>query len=176
MKNKNLWEDIFRPIVVLGCICLVCSLLLGVTNQLTSPVIKANQDKAANEAYYAVLPTAEGFEELTSTQAGVTKVLKAQNGVGYVISAEAQGYGGMVPVVVAFGEDGNIACVTFPENSETAGLGQKIRDESFASQFAGKASDTMTIGDIDAIPSATISSVAAVNAVNNAIAAYKEVA
>lgn len=34
---KNTWNDFVKPIVVLGVICLVTSLLLAVTNNVTAP-------------------------------------------------------------------------------------------------------------------------------------------
>ena len=39
---KNTWNDFVKPIVVLGVICLVTSLLLAVTNNVTAPIIAEN--------------------------------------------------------------------------------------------------------------------------------------
>ena len=45
---KNTWNDFVKPIVVLGVICLVTSLLLAVTNNVTAPIIAENAVKTAN--------------------------------------------------------------------------------------------------------------------------------
>ena len=80
--------------------------------------------------------------------------------------------------MVAFNSEGKIEAVQFLDNDETPGLGQKVKDEAFSGQFAGKDAAPLTLGtDIDAssLPlttGATVSSRAAANAVNKAIEAY----
>jgi Na+-translocating ferredoxin:NAD+ oxidoreductase subunit G len=174
--EKKAWNEFLKPIVVLVVICLVTSTLLAVTNSVTAPIIAEKAQGAAGEARRALLPDADKFVPVEGVDIpGVTDVYKAENGAGVVITAEASGYGGPVPVMVAFGADGSIAAVKFLENSETPGLGQKVLEEGFGAQFSGKAAQPMTLADIDAISGATISSTAAVNAINSAIAAYGQV-
>lgn len=170
------WGAIVKPIIVLVAVCLITSFLLGITNQLTEPVIAENTAKADNAARALLLPEADSFEEqpVPENLGNVTSIHRATNGSGWVIGAFAQGYGGKVPVLVAFDTDGNIAGAAFTENSETVGLGQKVRDEEFSSQFASRPAQPMALSDIDAIASATISSGAAVNAVNYAVEAYQQ--
>ena len=75
--------------------------------------------------------------------------------------------------MVAFNSEGKIEAVQFLDNDETPGLGQKVKDEAFSGQFAGKDAAPLTLGtDIDAITGATVSSRAAANAGNKAIEAY----
>ena len=170
MKN---WENFGKPIVVLVVICLITSALLGVTNEITKPIIATNEAKVANDTRSALLPEADGgFEKQETTVAGVTEMYVATNGAGAVVTAEAQGYGGAVPVMVAFTSDGTIKAVQFLANSETAGLGQKVRSAKFQDQFAGMAAESFSLSDIDAVTGATISSGAAVTAINAAIDAY----
>ena len=95
---KNTWNDFVKPIVVLGVICLVTSLLLAVTNNVTAPIIAENAVKTANATRQALLPSADTFTEVapeTPTE-GVTAIYKADNDSGYVITAQAKGYGGEV--------------------------------------------------------------------------------
>ena len=136
---KNTWNDFVKPIVVLGVICLVTSLLLAVTNNVTAPIIAENAVKTANATRQALLPSADTFTEVapeTPTE-GVTAIYKADNDSGYVITAQAKGYGGEVPVMVAFNAEGTIEAVQFLDNDETPGLGQKVKSEAFQSQFSG---------------------------------------
>lgn len=89
---------------------------------------------------------------------GVTAIYKADNDSGYVITAQAKGYGGEVPVMVAFNAEGTIEAVQFLDNDETPGLGQKVKSEAFQSQFSGMPAEEFGLSDIDAITGATISS------------------
>lgn len=170
----NVWNDFAKPVVVLGSICVLTGALLAVTHSVTQPMIDANAIATANAARAELLPEADTFTENTSVAVdGVTEIYVADNGAGAVITAEAGGYGGPVPVMVAFNADGVISAVKFLDNSETPGLGQKVKDEAFSSQFAGKPASELTLGtDITAIAGVTISSRAATNAVNYAIEAY----
>ena len=61
---KNTWNDFVKPIVVLGVICLVTSLLLAVTNNVTAPIIAENAVKTANATRQALLPSADTFTEV----------------------------------------------------------------------------------------------------------------
>ena len=163
-------KETVRPILVLTGICLVVAVLLAATNSVTAPIIKANEEATAQQTRMELLPEADSFEVVPVEVEGVTEAARAENGAGWVITAQAQGYGGMVPVMVAFGEDGTICAVKFLANDETPGLGQKVRNESFGAQFAGKTGENAY--EVDAISGATISSNAAILAVEHACAAY----
>ncbi len=173
----NAWNNFGKPIVVLGVICLVASLLLAMTNNVTDPIITENAIRTANATRQALLPEADSFSEVTLPEGAgggnVTEAYAADNGAGYVITAQAKGYGGQVPVMVAFGADGAIASVRFLDNSETPGLGQKVKDDAFQGQFSGMAAEAFTLDDIDAVTGATISSRAATTAINAAIEVYQ---
>lgn len=180
--KKSMWNDMVKPVVVLVVICLLASAGLAVTNQFTAPIIADQQAAAANQAYLVVLPDADTFEEVTDFQTtNVQAVMKAANGAGWAIKASAKGFGGDVPVVVGFDAEGNIVGLQFMENSETAGYGQKLVDGSadgvaFAQQFIGLAG-TQEIGKgVDAMTGATVSSKAAVAAINTAVNCFNEVA
>ena len=181
MKH-NTWEDMIKPVVVLVVICIVASGALAFTNELTAPIIAQQEANAANAAFLEVLPEADGFEEITEFEtSNVTKVLKATNGAGWVVQSFGKGFGGDVPVVVALDEEGAVLKVKFMENSETAGYGKKLEDatdpdaQALAESFVGK-SGSIAAGDVDMISGVTVSSKAALSAVNSAINAFNEVA
>ena len=177
MKNNSTWNDILKPVVVLTVICIVVSGLLGLTNSITAPIIEENARLAADAARIELLPDAtDGFEMVEGVEMeGVTEVYKAKNGCGYTVSAFGKGYGGAVNFMVAFDAEGNIVNLKVLSHSETAGLGSKIENEEFLAPFRGT-SEELTIDDIDAIGGATISSKAAVTAVNNARKAFNQYA
>lgn len=171
----SVWKQYGLPVTVLLIICIVVGSLLAVVNQFTAPLIAINEEKANNETYFTALPEADAFTALACDIDGVTAVLQADNGAGYVITAESNGYGGEVPAAVSFDTEGNIIRVVMMSNDETPGLGQKVTEPSFAEQFAGIPAQELTLDEIDTITGATISSRAAMNAINLAIEAYQEI-
>ena len=135
----NVWNDFAKPIVVLGVICAVSSALLAATHSVTQPIIDANAVATANAARTALLPEADSFTQNTNVRVdGVTEVYVADNGAGAGITAEASGYGGAVPVMVAFNSEGKIEAVQFLDNDETPGLGQKVRTRRSAASLPAR--------------------------------------
>lgn len=175
--SKEQWNEYAKPIAVLAVICLVTSLLLAVTNSFTAPVIEENERRVAQAAYHELLPTAETFENVEGwTTPNVLEIVTDPASGSYVIKAQGQGFGGMVPVIVAFGSDGNIIAVKFLENSETKGYGSRLYEQpEWASQFTGMPAENFAISDIDALSGATMSTEGAVAGINAAIDGFNEV-
>lgn len=175
--SKEQWNEYAKPIAVLAVICLVTSLLLAVTNSFTAPVIEENERRVAQAAYHELLPTAETFETVEGwTTPNVLEIVTDPASGSYVIKAQGQGFGGMVPVIVAFGSDGNIIAVKFLENSETKGYGSRLYEQpEWASQFTGMPAENFAISDIDALSGATMSTKGAVAGINAAIDGFNEV-
>ncbi len=169
------WKEYVKPVIVLLAICLVSAFLLAEVDHLTAPIIQENVRKSTYEVYYQVLPDADTFTQLPCDLEGVTAVLKADNGAGYVITAQSRGYGGQVPAAVSFDQEGSILRVVMMANSETPGLGQKVTLPAFYDQFAGSAAEKLSLESIDAVSGATISSRASVTAINLAVEAYQNI-
>ena len=168
------WNRIFKPIVVLGVICIVVTGALAATNQVTAPIIEAATIAAQNAARFELLPEADDFTAVEGISVeNVSDVYVANNGTGAVVTCAAKGYGGTITVMVAFNPDDSVKQIKITEQAETAGLGSKIQSEaSFADSFAGLPAEDFTVSDIAAISGATISSKAVTAAVNAAIDAY----
>ena len=168
-----------KPILVLVAICLVAGVLLGAVHQLTAPIAAANADAAAQEVYAALVPEAASFEPVDCDVDGCTAALKALDASGqplaHVIVSQSKGYGGPVPIAVAFGADGTVVGITAMPNDETPGLGTRIADEEHIGQYKGMPADQVDEEGIDLISGATISSRAALSAFNIAVEAYEEV-
>ena len=171
--SKKTNASVAKPIIVLVSTCAVTGLLLGGAHELTKPTIEHNREVAAQEMYKELIPEAEGFETCENTHEGVTACMKAKGGHGYVIVAQEKGYGGPVPMAVAFDQQGKISSVKALQNNETPGLGTKVAEASFVDQFAGKEAQAMELSDVDAITGATISSKAALGSINDAIGEYQ---
>ncbi len=105
-----------RPVVVLVAICMLAGALLGVVHYVTDPVAQANAEQKAQETYAQLVPQAASFEPVDCTVEGCTAALEARDASGaviaHVIVAQSKGYGGQVPIAVAFGTDGTVTSIT----------------------------------------------------------------
>lgn len=113
-------KDFVIPVVVLTVICVVVSAALVFTYQATKPIIDEAKNAEANAARAVVLPGASGFEEveLTAEIEGAVDAYKETSGMGYVVTASAQGYGGPVNLMVGFDANGTITGVKMLEHQE----------------------------------------------------------
>ena len=176
----KIWKEYLAPTAVLTIACIVVTLALVGTYQLTQPVIAANAKAAADAARAEVLPSGEGGYSQVDCKLleGVSDVYGADNRTGFVITAEDKGFGGKIVVIVGFGTDGKITGVKVLEHSETPGLGTKATAASHLSQFLGQSRITNAneagAANIDAISGATISSNAVFRAVDKALLQYAE--
>ena len=172
------WNRVFKPIVVLCVICIVITGALAATNSVTAPIIQAATIAAQNAARAELLPEAEGaFTKVEGVEVeNVSDIYTADNGVGTIITSSDKGYSSTVVVMVAFDPDGTIKQVKIQSQGETAGVGTKIENESFWSQYTGLPAETITLDQqVDRITGASISSSAVNDAVNFAIAAYNAI-
>ena len=102
--------------------------------------------------------------------------------VGYAVeSFTSKGFSGRINVMVGFDMDGNIVGTSVISHSETPGLGAKMTDPAFSSQFVGKnpASYRLAVtkdgGDVDAITASTITSRAYCDAVDRAYRVFGQI-
>lgn len=173
---KNL-KDYLVPTLTLFIICLVATALLGITNDVTAPIIEELAVETEMNSRKTVFPDAAEFGEAKAKgEASIAPALdEAGNTIGYVVVNIAKGYGGDVSVMTGINADGKVTGINILSHSETAGLGAKATGKDFRSQFEGLISGITVSKDkagdnsIDAITGATITSRAVVNAVNEAI-------
>ena len=138
-------KDIVKPIAVLAAICLVVTALLAYINSVTSPIIAEANAEAQAKAQQEVLKEADGFEEIEDVTKpdGVTKMVKATNGTGYVFTLETKGYGGTIELICGIKSDGTIESVQTLNHSETSGIGSRVVDNGseYRHRYEGKTAD-----------------------------------
>ncbi len=184
----------FTIALKLFIITAVAAACLALTNSITAPITKANNEKAFNESLRDALPDAKEFEsigggetakgsdvKIDSIHAGY-KDKEHKELAGYVVKATSpNGYGGDLCVIVGIDRDGKVtkAIISSPF-AETAGLGAKAKDADFIDQFKGKSGELNVVkreangeNEISAISSATITSNAVTDCVNAALEASK---
>ena len=154
-----------KSTLVLVVICAVTAILLALTNAFTAPIIKANQDKAANEALLQVMPNGQGFEKLDLTSytlpATVTDAYKEQGG-GYVFQLKTTGYGSDFIIMCGGNPDGTISGTVCLSSTETLG-----HEKTFGANFTGK--DAAGVEAVDTISGATKTTQAYKNAMKDAL-------
>ena len=103
---------------------------------------------------------------------------------GYVISVTtADGFDGDITLSVGLNPDGSVSGIAFTELAETAGMGMRVDEDVFKDQFSGVATDAFILNksgsssaenEIDTVSGASTTSGAVVNAVNTALAFYRD--
>lgn len=200
MIKKEDIKGIVKVGLILFAITAISALILAVVNNVTAPVIAANNAKKQAEAMQKVIPGAAGFSDenlamkflLSSDDSAcklsnISQIFEAKdsngNTAGYAVMVNPNGYVGIISMVVGVSEDGTVTGVDIISQSETAGLGARCTEDGFKAQFTGKkANITVAKGgngdenSIDAISSATITSKAVTSGVNAAINAVEQLA
>ena len=175
-------NKIFKLTLVLFLICAIVAAVLGEVNAVTIGPITQRQIEKTEKAYKAVLPGADSFTpvpeaEFEAYRSTINKISSADNGAGHVVETTFSGAQGSITMAVGVDSEGKCAGISIIKHSETSGLGEVAasssnRGVSFRNSFIGK-DETITIGDIDAITGATITSKAVTGAVATAIEAVK---
>lgn len=198
MKNK-----IVHDALVLTAITLISGFLLGLVFAITKEPIKAAEEAKKQAAFKEVFQDAETFEAFgdynadTATKAAAdagfendtiddvqTALDGSGNPLGYVITVTSkEGSQANITLSVGITSEGVVNGYSTTAISETPGLGMKVNDDSFKSQFEGKSEETYSVtkspatsdSEIESISGATISSRAVTNAVNAALAYFRSI-
>jgi electron transport complex protein RnfG len=189
-------ESFVKDALILTAITLVSGLLLGAVYGMTKDQIDSIKNASTIASYQAVM-AAESYDDETYAEtletAKAEGTVSADNGgaellsvvaakdasgteIGYIVKAQAAGYGGNVVVVIGVDSDLKVTGISFPETlPETAGLGQRALEPAFYEQFTGKGTNLSVKkgggageSEIDAISGATMTSTAVVNSTNAA--------
>lgn len=182
--NNGYW-----PVLVLTIVVLASTFLLALTNEVTAPKREAVAKEKEMASKKLLIPDAAEFAEVEipeefSEKVDLINLAKDENGnnLGLIIQARAKGYNGDVAAMMAYDLDGNSLGIFVPDNKETPGLGQKVKEEAFYQQYNGKTvqdhfspydmswepnvDKNFTWHTIDAVSGATMSSIGISDAVN----------
>ncbi len=187
-KKMRVARDIVKPTVVIAVIALVVSAALVLAYNLTNAGKDPNAlDDTVQKAVEETLSTKDAQEipldesALSSDEACVRAAFTSPDKSIMALYVVSKGYGGDIDFVVAVDKDGSVQDVVVGRNSETPSLGQEISKDAFTEQFKGKSGVLSVIKngmageqEIVAVTGATVSSKAAVTAVNQALKAFEE--
>ncbi len=160
-------KEFFKLSITLCLIAFISALVLAVVNNITDPIIKENSSVREENAKKEVLPSADSFTEIEEG------IFKADNGAGYCVAAEGEGYGGTIKMIVGVSNEGKVSGIKITEISETPGLGMNANTDEFQSQFKNKPfglsvtkTESKSENEVVAISGATRTTNAVVNTVN----------
>lgn len=178
-----------KPTLVLLIITTVVSALLIVTYNLTyvdtSGIITEKMQLACEELMgegsYEIVTDWEEEGYAIPKPDTVEKLIRKSDGtVAFEIITSGYSKDGL-DMLVAMNPDGSVMGVAVVSISETPGLGTKVQDSGFLSQYSGKSGELTVVktapsadNEIEAVTSATYSSKGVTKAVNIAISTYKE--
>lgn len=183
----------FQPALLLTVLCLIVSLMLAATYEITKDPIARQQQEAALLQKQNIFPEGKEFvnivlsdaqmEDMDAEKIAVEEISAAKNDsgnvIGYVFVTSSRGYAGNVVATTGIDSKGHIIMVSATAADDTPGLGKRVEEKGFLSQFTGLDTNIPTsvsagtdTQKIDGISGATISSRAASSAVNTAMHAY----
>lgn len=179
--------DNFKPTVVLTCVTTIVAVLLVVTHQFTyvdtSNVITDKLNSALTEVMgegeYSIV--SDWKEYGAEKPDNVEKLIKKSDGsLAFEIVTDGYSKKG-IDLVVAMNSNGTAKGVSVVSLGETPGLGTKVRNDSFLSQFKGKIDIVEIVknapakdSEVQGVTGATYSSKGVAKAVNIAIETYKQ--
>jgi electron transport complex protein RnfG len=92
--------------------------------------------------------------------------------MGFVFKARGKGYSSVIETLAGIFLDEKISAIKVISLNETPGLGMRVTEDKFISQF--KNQDALSLSDVQAITGATISSRAVINSVMKKAQEIKE--
>jgi electron transport complex protein RnfG len=164
----------FKYGAILLAVCLVSASLLTLVYRNTFDAVQKTAADNLVKLQREVLPRAESFRDPCD---GVSVgALSDGTVVGKTVSSSRRGYGGEVAVIVGVDLKGAVVSVKALSHKETPGLGTKALTPEYLAQYAGKKADKIklkkdapSVGAIDAVTGATITSRAVAAAVGDAL-------
>lgn len=173
MLKKSDIPSIIKISLILFVITALAAAILAGVNGVTAPMIAKNEQEKQSAAMKKVVPGVEEFEETENDAIFIGK--SGGEIIGYAVISKPQGYGGEISMVVGVDVDATVLGIDIVSQSETAGLGANCEKDEFKKKFIGKTAgievtkNGATGNQVDAISSATITSKAVTEGVNQAI-------
>ena len=154
-----------KSTVVLVAICAAISILLALTNAVTSPIIQKNQEAAANKALLEVMPNGKDFQKVDLSAYTLPATVTddySEAGGGFVFTLTTTGYSSGFVIICGVNADGTVSGTKCLSSTETLG-----HEKTYGANFVGKNSETLSAVEI--ISGATKTTAAYKNAVNDAL-------
>ena len=172
-------ESIGRLVITLTVIGIISALTLAFVYQWTTPYIKEHQAAAQEKAVFNVLPDAETFKEVSKNgHTFYEGYNNAGSRVGIAYIAAGGGFQGQIELMIGVNlNEEKIYGISILTHSETPGLGARITEDAYKSNFVDKPFGDYTVikrettdpTEVEAISGATISSEKVTTIIENAV-------
>lgn len=171
-------------VVAMTVVNVLAALALGIANEITAPIIATTEHERLMDMLEKVMPEADEYKKVvTDNGKDIYFGVKNREVLAAAIPGEGKGfYGEPVELLAIIKPSGEIEEVVVVRHKETPGLGDKISEPTFLSQFEGMTDSSLftskedyeelLIAEVDIISGATISSEAVVEGVAQAITLY----
>lgn len=161
----------FSTALVLLLICGISGGIVAAVHALTASVIDENEAKAVENAILRIFPEAESFEreELVPKDAAVKQLYRLKREgetAGFAAIAVTRGFKDEISLCIGVSPSGSLVGVYVIENSETPGVGTRVCEEEYLSDYIGLSGQVRFGEGIDAVSGATVSSRAILKIVN----------
>ena len=167
-------NSIFKIALNLTITCFISGVIIAGTFAITEPSAQAQRVKAKNDAMKELVKDAETFKAVDGKE-GWYAAVKGGQTVAYVVPASEKGYGGAIDMLAAVTPEGKAMDFKVLKHAETPGLGDKMVENKFRKQFAGKAAADLEVvkvptdKNIQALTGATITSRAVTKGIRDAV-------
>ena len=173
-------KEVIKITGVLTSICIICAFLLSFVYGIAIEKIEINKQKRVEDAIINLAPYAEKIEEIKIDNEVIYNLFNNKGKIlGYAFIAEGQGYQGKIKMLSVIDVSlKKLQGIEVVESIETPGLGAKIKDNSFKTQFKNiniskdiecLKDDPKYDNQIKSITGATVSSRAVTNILNKKI-------
>ncbi|MDD5486421.1 MAG: FMN-binding protein [Dehalococcoidales bacterium] len=153
----------FYSIIFLTGVVMIAVTLLGLTFNLTEEKILEQEHSQFLAHMAKIFPDMTHFEYENDIY-----ILYNEEGLeGYAFVASAAGYSGNIKIMVGLEDKETVKGIVIMSHTETPGIGTRILDPPFISQFEGMEIDLIK-SNVDTLTGATVSSKAVIDAVSKA--------
>jgi Na+-translocating ferredoxin:NAD+ oxidoreductase subunit G len=157
-------------ISVLSGVCVVAAIVLGLTYNITKPIIAQQAEKDQRQALGQVVPGADTYSKKSFSKGDYFECFKGEKLIGYALFVSGSGYSGDIKMLLGIDSKGNMLGVEILSQSETPGLGARCVEAKrgqvepwFLAQFRDKNAASLKLRDIEIITGSTITSKAIVD-------------
>jgi electron transport complex protein RnfG len=174
-------------LVTLTIIGVISGGVLSSINSWAEPKIVANRKAETERAIFVVQNEATNYKKIEDVNFEVYEVFDdSSNSLGYALPYEGNGFQGNIRLIVGVNKNTDkVLGLEVLEQVETPGLGTKVTESPFTTQFRNlvvtpeiksvKGVEPQNPNEVQAITGATISSKAIVRIVNEGIKKLKEI-
>ena len=161
-------KNYIKSIISLTSICAIMAILLAGVNYITAPLIKAQENAAANSALLEVMPDGEDFKAVDvssySLPSTVSEVYSEKSG-GYVFKLVTTGYASGFTIMCGINADGTVSGAICISSGETLAY-----EKTYGEKFNNLSIDSLD--SIDTISGATKTTAAYKSAIRDALNAF----